>query len=62
MAMVMKSSIFWDITLCSLLATCFMLASCSAYSSTLKVEVTCSSSSVDFQRATPRYIPEDRMN
>jgi hypothetical protein len=37
-----------------------MLVSCSAYSSTLKREVTCSSeTSVDFQRTTRRYIPED---
>jgi hypothetical protein len=32
-----------------------------AYSSTLKMEVTCSSeTSVDFQRTTRRYIPEER--
>jgi hypothetical protein len=34
---------------------------CLAYSSTLKMEATCSSEkSVDFQRATRCYIPEDR--
>jgi hypothetical protein len=36
------------------------LVSCSAYSSTLKKETICSSeTSVDFQRTTRRYIPED---
>jgi hypothetical protein len=31
------------------------------YSSTLKMEATCSSkASIDFQRATRRYIPEDK--
>jgi hypothetical protein len=62
----MKSS--WDITPRSkqvpgraLLATCFMLVSCSAYSFTLKMEATYSSeTSVDFQRDTRRYLPEDR--
>jgi hypothetical protein len=45
----------------SLLAVCFMLDSFSAYFSTLEMEATCSSeSSVDFQRATRRYIPEVR--
>jgi hypothetical protein len=38
----------------------FTLVSCSAYSSTLKMEAICSSeTSVDFQRTTRRYIPED---
>jgi hypothetical protein len=38
----------------------FMLASCSAYSSTLKMEAIYSSeTSVDFQRIIRRYIPED---
>jgi hypothetical protein len=37
------------------------LVSCLAYTSTLKMEAICSSeTSVDFQRATRRYIPEDR--
>jgi hypothetical protein len=37
------------------------LVSCLAYSSTLKMEAICSSeTSVDFQRTTWRYIPEDR--
>jgi hypothetical protein len=37
------------------------LVYCLAYSSTLKMEATCSSEkSVDFQRITRRYIPEDR--
>jgi hypothetical protein len=45
----------------ALLATCFTLVSCLAYSSTLKMAATCSSeTSVDFQRITWRYIPEDR--
>jgi hypothetical protein len=38
----------------------FTLVSCSAYSSTLKIEAICSSeTSVDFQQTTRRYIPED---
>jgi hypothetical protein len=38
----------------------FTLVSCSAYSSTLKMEVPCSSeTSVDFQWSTRRYFPED---
>jgi hypothetical protein len=42
----------------ALLATCFMLVSCSP-SSNLKMEVTCSSeASVDLQWTTRRYIPE----
>jgi hypothetical protein len=45
----------------ALLAICFSLASCLAYSWTLKIEVTCSSEmSVDFQRTTMRYILEVR--
>jgi hypothetical protein len=45
----------------ALFAPCFMLISCLAYPSTLKMEVTCSTeTSVDFQRTTWRYIPEDR--
>jgi hypothetical protein len=36
------------------------LVSCSAYSSTLKIDAICSSETlVDFQRTTRRYIPED---
>jgi hypothetical protein len=39
----------------------FMLVSCLAYFSTLKMEATCfSEASVEFQRTTWRYIPEDR--
>jgi hypothetical protein len=39
----------------------FTLVSCLVYSSTLKMEATYSSkTSVDFQRTTRRYIPEDR--
>jgi hypothetical protein len=38
----------------------FTVLSCSAYSSTLKMEAICSSeTSVGFQRTTWRYIPED---
>jgi hypothetical protein len=56
-----KSSIFWDITPWALLATCFALGSCLAYSSTLKMEATRSSeTSVDFHRTTRRYNPEVR--
>jgi hypothetical protein len=45
----------------ALLAARFMPVSCLAYSSTLKMEATCSSgTSVDFQRTARRYIPEDR--
>jgi hypothetical protein len=44
----------------SKLAACFMFVCYLAYSSALKMEATCSSEmSVDFQRATRRYIPED---
>jgi hypothetical protein len=45
----------------TLLATCFKLVSCFAYSSALKREAACSSEmSVDFRRTTRHYIPEDR--
>jgi hypothetical protein len=45
----------------SLLATCCILISCLAYSSTMKMEATClSETSLDFQRTTRSYIPEDR--
>jgi hypothetical protein len=38
------------------LTSCFMLVSYLAYSSTLKMEMTCSSeTSIDFQRSTLRY-------
>jgi hypothetical protein len=44
-----------------MLAACFILVSCLAYSSTLKMETTCSSeTSVDFHRTTLRYIPKHR--
>jgi hypothetical protein len=50
----MKSIVFWD------WPPAFTLVSCSAYSSTLKMETICSSETpVDFQRTTRRYIPED---
>jgi hypothetical protein len=42
------------------LSPSFTLVSCSAYSSTPKMEAICSSeTSVDFQRIARRYIPED---
>jgi hypothetical protein len=45
----------------ALLAAWFRLVSCSAYSSALKMEATCSSeTSVDFERTTRRSISEDR--
>jgi hypothetical protein len=45
---------------CLCLPHAFMMVSCSDYSSTLKMENVCSSeTSVDFQRTTRRYIPED---
>jgi hypothetical protein len=91
-AVVMKSSVLWDIRPCSPLkvnryfgGTCrfhlqsrrisqerngreagskqryFTLLSCLTYSSILKMKATCSSeTSVDIQRTTRRYIPEDR--
>jgi hypothetical protein len=44
-----------------LLATFFTLISCLAYSSTLMMQMTCSSeTSVNFKRTTRRYIPENR--
>jgi hypothetical protein len=53
-AVVMKSTVFWDIT------PAFMLVSCPSYSSTLKMEAICSSKKlVDFQQTTWRYIAED---
>jgi hypothetical protein len=70
----MKSSVFWDITPFSPLkvnrrsgGTCRLhsqgrriMISCSAYSSTPRIEAKSSSeTSVDFQRTTRRYIPED---
>jgi hypothetical protein len=45
----------------ALLVNCFMLVSCVAYSSALKMEAKWSSETlVDFQQTTLRYIPEDR--
>jgi hypothetical protein len=47
---------FWGLSHCY----AFTLVSCSAYSSTLKMEAICSSeTSVDIQQITQRYIPED---
>jgi hypothetical protein len=70
-AVVMKSIIFWDMTPCSpssfnrrfggtyhLLATC-LLVFAEIISSTLKMEVICSSeTSGEIRRTTRRYIPE----
>jgi hypothetical protein len=43
------------------LPTLFTLVSCVTYSSTLKAEAICSSeTSINFQRSTRLYIPEDR--
>jgi hypothetical protein len=53
-----KSTDKKDSRLC--LPPAFTLVSCSAYSSTLKMEAICSSeTSVDIQQPTWRYIPED---
>jgi hypothetical protein len=67
---VMKSSIFRSEIPCSQekvnqnfrenFLLYLLLISCSAYSFTLKLEAACSSeTSVDFQRITRRYVPED---
>jgi hypothetical protein len=46
----------------ALLATCITLVSCLTYSSTMKIVETCSSeTSINFQRSTRCYIPEDRI-
>jgi hypothetical protein len=37
----------------------FTLVSCSNYSSTLKMETCSSETSIEFQKATRHYIPED---
>jgi hypothetical protein len=37
-----------------------MLVSCLTYSSTLKMEETCSSETLIFQRSAFRYVPDDR--
>jgi hypothetical protein len=65
-AVVMKSSVFWDIMPCSLmkvvfLAACFILVSCLAYSLAWKTEAMCLSKKLaDFQQTTWLFIPEDR--
>jgi hypothetical protein len=73
-AVIMKSTIFWDLMPCSPLKANRRFGGTyrlrlqdrrinkqdSAYSSTLKMEAICSSeTSVGFQRTTQRYIPED---
>jgi hypothetical protein len=46
----------------SMLATCFMIDSCLAYSAILKIVATYSSeTSVDFKRTIRRYILKDRI-
>jgi hypothetical protein len=58
-AVVMKSSVFGVITPCSNLAACIILISCLAYSSTLKMEVTCySETSINFYQTTRYYVYE----
>jgi hypothetical protein len=69
---ILNSSFFWNIKSCSpfksqptfqrsFICTCFKLFSCLAYSSTLKMQgIYSSETSVDFQRFTWRYIPEER--
>jgi hypothetical protein len=42
------------------LSPAFTLLSCLTYSSTLEMEAACSETSIDFQRTTCRYTPEDR--
>jgi hypothetical protein len=67
-SVVMKSSIFWDITSCSplkfsrpLLASYFTLISCLGCTSTVKMEATFSSeTAVDIHGTTRRNTPEDR--
>jgi hypothetical protein len=71
-AVVMKSSVFWDITSGSPGISqarnqresrrhAYLLVSCLAYSSTLKMDAKYSSeTSAGFQRTIRRYIPEDR--
>jgi hypothetical protein len=55
----MKSSVFWDMTLCSL-AAFFTLLSGLAYSLTVKMEIICSSKTlVDVHWTTQCYVPED---
>jgi hypothetical protein len=53
-----RESRWQEIWIC--LASVFTLVSCSAYSSTFKMEAVCSpETSIDFQRTTRLYIPED---
>jgi hypothetical protein len=55
-----ETSVNFQRTAGSKLATCFTLVSCLANSSSLKLEATCSSeTSVDFQQTTWSYIPQD---
>jgi hypothetical protein len=68
-SVVMKRSVFWDIKLwCPLkvnrrfggTCACCMVVSRLEYSSTLNSETCSFETSVDFQRITRRYMPEDR--
>jgi hypothetical protein len=50
----------WGIFFCLFFPPVFTIISCSDYSSTMKMENICSSeTSVDFQRTTRLYIPQD---
>jgi hypothetical protein len=58
-----KISVSWDVTQCNraLYTACFMIISCLAYYSNLKVEETCSSEMpIYFRWTTRNLIPEDR--
>jgi hypothetical protein len=57
-AVVVKNSVFWNI---KLLATCFTIVSCLAYSCALKMEASCSfEKSVNFEWTSRHYNPESR--
>jgi hypothetical protein len=57
---VMKSIIFWDMTLCSPLSFNLLAGFSETISSTLKMEAICSfETSVETQLTTRRHIPED---
>jgi hypothetical protein len=47
----------WSLT--QIVSPAFALVSCSAYSTVKMEAICCSETSVDFQRTTRRYIPED---
>jgi hypothetical protein len=60
--MTLKLTTIWETCVNKVISTaCFTLVSCLAYSSTLKMEVTCfQRMSLDFHRTTRRHIAEDR--